>query len=157
MNYQDHVMWNLVKNIRNDTIDMVSDLDEKIVNIIPQGYKNSIKWNIGHIILDQEVWFHYLIDDKMDVPEHYKTFFGFGTSPATWEAEPPSWNELLEELRIQPERLVNKFAKRLDQPLQQVTEAEMSTIGEVIPRTLYHEGLHQGAIIALLKSIESHI
>lgn len=153
MNYKDQVMWNLLGNIRQETVGMLADLDESKVDVVPHGFNNSIRWNVGHLIYDQEVWFHYLIEDQMDVPASYEEFFGFGTSPATWTKEPPAWAELLEELSTQPERLKSKFAGRLDEPLAKATEAEMSTIGEVIPRTLYHEGLHQGAILALLKKV----
>lgn len=153
MNFQDDVLWNLLIGIRQETLEIVGELDESIVDIVPAGFNNSIKWNVGHIIYDQDVWFHYLIQDEMDVPESYEQFFGFGTRPSVWQNEPPSWDELIRELRAQPERLKKKFAGRLDEPLQRVTEAGMSTIGEVIPRTLYHEGMHQAAVLALIKSI----
>lgn len=146
-------MWNLLVNIRVETLKLVANLDERSIDLVPEGFHNSIRWNIGHIVYDQDVWFHYLIEDESAIPKAYEKFFGFGTSPETWHEAPPSWEELLEHLRNQPERLQKQFAARLDEPLQKVTEAGMSTIGEIIPRTLYHEGLHQGTIIALRKSM----
>ncbi len=77
MNYQDQVMWNLLVNIRVETLKLVANLDERSIDLVPEGFHNSIRWNIGHIVYDQDVWFHYLIEDESAIPKAYEKFFWF--------------------------------------------------------------------------------
>lgn len=146
MKFSEDVLWNQLQDVRQFTLDVCDSVDEGQVHDVPKGFNNSILWNVGHIILDQDMWFHYLIADNSEVPADYAKFFGYGTSPATWDGTPPSWTELMERLRAQPDQLKNKFTGRLEEPLLRESELGMSTIGEVIPRTLYHEWYHLGYI-----------
>ncbi|MDQ0340144.1 hypothetical protein J2S00_002949 [Caldalkalibacillus uzonensis] len=155
MDYRDEVLWNQLFDVRQYTLQIVENISESMIDIIPAGHHNSIRWNIGHIIYDQDVWFHHFMKDDMDVPGYYRHFFDFGTSPCTWKQEPPAWRELVEELRIQPHRLKKKFAGRLDEPLQTTTELGMGKLGEVIPRTLYHEWYHLGVIQSIKRFADS--
>ncbi|MFB5759829.1 hypothetical protein [Paenibacillus medicaginis] len=33
-----------------------------------KGFNNSIVWNVGHIVYDQDVWFYYLVADDAEIP-----------------------------------------------------------------------------------------
>jgi hypothetical protein len=43
-----------MKFVRTSTIRSVEGLDEKLADIIPKGFNNNIRWNLGHIYLMQE-------------------------------------------------------------------------------------------------------
>ncbi|CAH1224569.1 MULTISPECIES: DinB family protein [unclassified Paenibacillus] len=155
MKYQEEVLWNQLRDVREFTVHVCLEIDPGQVHVVPGGFNNSILWNVGHIVLDQDTWFHYLIHDQAEVPASYQHFFGYGTSPETWADEPPSWAELMEQLIAQPRVLEAKFKGRLEESLLRVSELGMSTIGEVIPRTLYHEWYHLGVIQSMRRVIGS--
>lgn len=155
MKFNEDVLWNQLQDVRQFTLQVCGDMNPEQVDVVPQGFNNSIRWNVGHIILDQDTWFHYLIADEAEIPTTYEKFFGFGTSPATWTEEPPTWEELMERLKMQPEVLKHKFSGRLEEPLQRESELGMNTIGEIIPRTLYHEWYHLGYIQSIKRCLNA--
>jgi|GEM_PF-3903800 len=61
----------------------------------------------------------------------------------------------MERLKMQPEVLKHKFSGRLEEPLQRESELGMNTIGEIIPRTLYHEWYHLGYIQSIQRCINA--
>lgn len=147
------VLLNQIDFARAVTLEIIGDLTEVEADLIPVGFPNSIRWNLGHILVDQAQWLYYLIPDEIDLPAGYAELFGHGTRPQTWQSQPPSLAELREGLAAQPVKLRAAFGERLDEPLLRPTELGMATIGEVIPRTIYHEGLHAGIIKSMLTVI----
>lgn len=139
--------------VRNVTIEVLDSIPEEIADIIPHGFNNNIRWNFGHIYLDQYLWIYHKIKDKNPVADALHKWFGFGTKPQEWDTSPPTLTELRRLLIEQSLHIRSSFATRLDEPLTSPTELGMSTIGEVIPRTLYHEGLHVGAIQTMKRTI----
>jgi hypothetical protein len=147
------VLLNQIEFAREVTLGITENLTEAEADVIPPGFPNSIRWNLGHILVDQAQWLYYLIPDEIELPEGYQALFQHGTRPQTWQTQPPSLPELRAALAAQPAQLRAKFGERLDEPLLRPTELGMATIGEVIPRTIYHEGLHAGIIKAMLTVI----
>lgn len=144
------VLLNQIEFAREVTLQITSDLTEAEADLIPPGFPNSIRWNLGHILVDQAQWLYYLIPDAIVLPSGYQELFQHGTRPQTWQVQPPSLPELREAVAAQPAQLRRAFSERLDEPLLRPTELGMATIGEVIPRTIYHEGLHAGIIKSML-------
>jgi hypothetical protein len=153
MNHE--VLLNQIDFVRKVTLKVLKDVTEEMADIVPEGFNNSIRWNIGHIFIDQYMWLYFKIPDELKLPDQYKELFGFGTKPADWKIQPPSLEELKALLRQQPVHIRQTFGHRLDEKLIEPTELGMSTIGEVIPRTLYHEGLHVGTILSIKKVIQA--
>jgi hypothetical protein len=147
------VLLNQIDFARQVTLGIISDLTESEAEVIPPGFPNSIRWNLGHILVDQAQWLYFLIPDKIELPAGYQELFQGGTRPQAWQTQPPSLAELREALEAQPAQLRAKFSERLEEPLLRPTELGMATIGEVIPRTIYHEGLHAGIIKTMLQVI----
>lgn len=155
MSIRNEILLNQIEAFRADLLHVLEDVSEEMSNIVPKGYNNSIKWNAGHIYVDQYLWIYHKINDELVLPKNFMELFGFGTSPATWAVEAPTLEQIKDLLRIQVNEIKEKFGTRLDEQLVEPTELGMNTIGEVIPRTIYHEGLHIGAIISLKKAILS--
>ncbi|MBO8170263.1 MAG: DinB family protein [Bacillaceae bacterium] len=141
--------------VRGNTLNMLENTTEEQANVIPEGYRNNIRWNLGHILTIQEQLVFYMSGESLQIPEHYVSYFAKDTSPADWSAEPPSLDELKSELKKQTERIKSTFANRLDEevpkPFRFRDKYEFKTVGELIAFTLYHEGMHQGLINGMLR------
>lgn len=139
--------------IRMRTLAALDNTTEEMADLIPEGFQNSIRWNLGHIYLSHENLIHSFIKEKGNVPEGFAELFGFNTNPGIWETTPPSLNELRELLAEQPRRLRESFAGRLAQkgekPFRMTNEIAFETLAEVVSFANWHEGLHQGAITTL--------
>ncbi|MFC6233278.1 DinB family protein [Paenibacillus allorhizosphaerae] len=119
-------------------------------NIVPEGFHNSLHWQLGHIstVTDEivfgksgEVW---------SVPTEFKAFFEYGTKPSTWTAEPPPWDDVLFQLTDQMANIRKVFAGKLDVKVK-TNPFKGETVEELLLFNLFHESIHSGNILAMLK------
>ncbi len=146
------ILFSQLETYRNEILEILEDVTEKDAELIPRGYRNNIRWNLGHIFLDQYLWIEVLTKEKTEVPSSYNNWFGFGTSPADFTSETPSISELKELLKRQPTRIRELYGSRLEEVFP-ATEIGMHTIEQVLIRTIFHEGMHLQAIIDIKKQL----
>ncbi|WP_070120342.1 DinB family protein [Bacillus marinisedimentorum] len=147
-----------VRFVRDLTLNAVEKLDEQTIDEKPPGFRNTIRWNIGHIITSQELLLGKFTGiSAMSLPDSYIELFSPGTKPADWKQEAPSLDELNRMLKEQPQRIEDALSGKLDDPVAKPfkigAQGELSRIGEILNFTIYHEGLHQGHISALQRAI----
>ena len=90
--------------------------------------------------------------EPADVPEEFKSWFGYGTSPADFTEETPAASELKDLLKTQPARIQESYGDRLEEEFPP-TEMGMHTIEQVLTRTIFHEGMHLQTILDIKKWI----
>lgn len=139
------VLFNQLNTYRQETLQLVENITEVEADIIPEGFNNNIRWNLGHIYLDQYLWIQAVTKEKSEEASKLNQWFGFGTSPGDFTAETPSLHELKELLQHQITNIKEKYQDRLEEEFQP-TEMGMHTIEQVLTRTIYHEALHTAAI-----------
>lgn len=88
--------------------------------------------------------------EPADVPEDFRSWFGYGTSPANFTEETPAVSELIELLKTQPARIKETYEERLEEEFAP-TEMGMQTIEQVLTRTIFHEGMHLQTILDIKK------
>src|SRR5689334_2802702 len=67
--------------VRGQTLSLMEGVTEEIADRVPEGFRNSIRWNLGHIYVVMERYsFHYTGLTQL-LPEGFKEQFEFGTSP----------------------------------------------------------------------------
>ncbi|MBM7690608.1 putative damage-inducible protein DinB [Peribacillus deserti] len=151
-------MWGQFHFIRSRTIQSLKNITEETANQVPEGYRNSIKWNIGHILITYDnLLAKFTSNGEKQISDKITPFFSGGTSPETWESEPSSLDELLELLKKQQGEIISLYSGRLEEPLtSRITfteQTEMDTIRDLLQFTYWHEGLHQGVINGLKYSL----
>jgi hypothetical protein len=146
------VLFNQVQSFREVTLSLVESVNEGLADIVPKGFNNNIRWNLGHIYIDQYLWIQAVTKEKIGLPEGYMDWFGFGTKPADWKTKPPALKELKEQLAKQPQWIMDNYGDRLEEVFPE-TELGMHTIAQVLVRTIFHEGLHAAAIRDILRFI----
>ena len=127
----------------------VQDLSIDQLLAIPDGFRNNILWNLGHVVVTQQVLLYGLAGQRLHVPEELVAQFRAGTGPGDW-TDTPSPEELLKLLEILPDRLAEDYEKGLLANHQgftsKMTGVHLPTVEEVIDFDLFHEGLHLGVI-----------
>ncbi|MBM7585141.1 putative damage-inducible protein DinB [Bacillus pakistanensis] len=150
------MLFQQMEFIRARTIAALDATTEEMADVIPNGFRNSIRWNLGHIYLAQENLLHHFIKEEPILPKHFLELFHFNTDPTIWEHSPPSLTELKGLLEEQPNRVKEKFTGRLDEvgkePFRLTEKVQFTTLGEVLSFTNWHEGLHQGAITTIKRA-----
>ncbi|WP_139489747.1 DinB family protein [Brevibacillus dissolubilis] len=152
MSASQEVLFNQLEFIRKATLGCVEGVTAEQADIIPAGYNNNIRWNLGHIYLDQFLWLQHLTKEPAPIPEGYRDWFNYQTSPADFTSDTPSLDELKELLAGQIQIIRETYANRLDEEFP-ATELGMHTVGQVLVRTVFHEGIHIGAMAAIRRQL----
>jgi hypothetical protein len=144
------ILFKQLESFREETLGLLDHITENMADIVPKGFNNNIRWNLGHIYLDQYFWIKAVTKEPITIPEGFNNWFGFGTKPSEWKTEPPSLDVLKELLTKQPQVIREQYGKRLEEEFSP-TELGMNTIAQVLVRTIYHEGLHAEAIKSIIR------
>lgn len=146
-----------VEVVRAITIKKLESITEEIADIVPRGFNNSIRWNIGHILIVQDQLASQFAGLNHQLPFHFFDLFGNRTKPSDWQEEPPTLKTLSITLKQQTEyikdQLGNRLQERAVKPFARLG-FEMNTIGEIITFSLHHEGIHIGVIHGIERVIE---
>ncbi len=139
-------IFNQLAFIRKNTVKLVEDLDEAILDKIPEGFSNHLRWHLGHIYTVQERLAFAYAKEPLLLPDGYVEWFGNGTKPSDWTGEPPSLDDLRSMLLNQSSRIKEAFERRFDEkvekPFKTSSGMVLETIGEFLTFSLYHEGMH---------------
>ena len=123
---------------------------------IPNGYNNNIWWNIAHVVVTQQLLVYKLSGLKIRIPDEFVDKFKKGTVPdgTATEAE---IKEIENFLISTCEWMKEDYENGLFQNFNEYTTSAGVTLkstDDAIAFNLYHEGLHIGAIIALLHAVK---
>lgn len=148
-----------METVRGITEQTMKKMPEEILDLIPKGFNNTIRWNFGHIAFVQEKLVFGLLGEEMNIPKGYEQFFGPGTKPAEWKDAPPSFTEIAETLAKQKTRIQDFLQGRLHEnlptPFTNRGGITFYTVGEVFLFSFYHEALHIETIKRLFHSVSS--
>jgi hypothetical protein len=147
---KEEMLFQQMTFIRNRTIAQLDATPESIVGEVPKGFKNNLLWNFAHIFVAQDYLLYSFLNEKHSIPPHYEQLFKMGSSPLTWDQEPPSLLEIRNYLVEQPSRIIETFSGRLEEkgekPFTLGGNVTFTTLGEVLGFANFHEGTHQGTI-----------
>jgi uncharacterized damage-inducible protein DinB len=153
MQQRHEVLFTQLETYRSYILGVLENVSEEEAEVIPQGFRNNIRWNLGHIYLDQYLWIQAVTKEKAGVPEQFNAWFGYGTSPANFTQETPSIEELKKLLKEQPAQIKAEYGNRLEEDFPP-TEMDIHTIEQVLIRTIFHEGMHLQTILDLKKCMK---
>ncbi|MCR8633680.1 DinB family protein [Paenibacillus radicis (ex Xue et al. 2023)] len=102
------------RELRSQTISFAESVHPDIVDIVPEGFKNSIRWNLGHILV---AWDHGIfpkINESRRIPMQYHRMFPKGSRPDDWEEKPPSFQEIMDRMRLQVDEIIKASEGKMD-------------------------------------------
>ncbi|HLR42291.1 MAG TPA: DinB family protein [Pseudogracilibacillus sp.] len=133
--------------VRKITLSELDGITEEQADIIPEGFRNNIRWNLGHIYTLQNSLLAHNAGMDLTTPKHYEALFSPGTKPADWEGDLPSLTEIIEKLTDQPAQIKEALSGKLDEPAIKPF-IKQNNVGQILTFTFYHEGLHISTIKA---------
>ena len=126
------------------------------LNKIPEGFKNNIIWNIGHIVVTEQLLVCKLSGLPMMVSDELINKYRKDTKPEGFvsQEEVDEIAELLfSTIKKTREDYHNKVFKSYNEYTVSTTGNTLTNVDEAINFALYHEGMHLGYILALKKSL----
>lgn len=146
------VLFAQLADYRAEFLALTDGLDEARASRVPPGFRNDVRWHLGHVYLDQYAWVRALTGEAQPVPEAFEGWFGFGTDPTSFTKDTPRVPELRARLAAQPDDLRRRYAARLTERFAPL-ESGMHTLEQVLVRTIFHEGIHLGNVRDLLRFV----
>ncbi|MCI3921265.1 DinB family protein [Paenibacillus sp. TRM 82003] len=147
-----HHLFTQLEFVREQTLKVAHGLTEAEVDRVPEGFRNTIRWNLGHIYVVLERFAFQYIGLPLERPDGWKELFEYGSSPLTPPegVAMPTLEELEAALRGQPgrirEALANRLPEPVDPPYTTSTGITLSTPEQFLSLALYHEGMHMSVI-----------
>ncbi|WP_430787514.1 DinB family protein [Virgibacillus flavescens] len=154
MKQRQEIFFNQLESFR-DYLLKVADVTETEAEAIPKGFRNNIRWNLGHVYTEQYMWIKTLINEEVDVPEQFEEWFGWDTSPEKFTSETPSLLELRALLKGQLPKIKQAYGDRLEEAFPPTEIRGMTTIEQVLLWTSFHEGMHLQAIQDIKKCLHA--
>ncbi|ELK48498.1 UNVERIFIED_CONTAM: DinB family protein [Halobacillus marinus] len=137
-----------INMVRQATLKEMDGVTEEQADKQPGGFSNTIRWNLGHILVVQNSLVERFGGKPVETPSRYLELFAPGTKPADWQGDVPTLTELKQALEEQPKKLEQALAGQLEDEAAKAFLG-LPTVGEILNFTLYHEGVHTGTIKAL--------
>lgn len=154
MTKEQEVLFNQLSAYRSDVLMAVEGITAEQAEVVPANFNNNIRWNLGHIYLDQFLWIETLTKETSEATRYFNQWFGFGTSPNDFTLETPTFEALKNLLREQPNVIRKQYQHRLAEEFEPI-EMGIYTIEQVLMRTVFHEGMHLQAMMDIRKCIDN--
>lgn len=138
-------LFEQMKMWRNWTVEFLRTIPEEVVDAIPHGHNNNIRWNVGHILVGWDHSMFLSVNEERRLPLSYHLMFPRGSKPEDWAEQPPSMDELITLLEEQPHLIEKACKSHLDKPLK-APLLSMKTVGDMLVFHMNHESLHMGTI-----------
>lgn len=130
-------------------------LSNEQMTTVPPWHRNHILWNVGHVVVSQQILTYKLSGLPMYVSDELVAHFARGTSPLDWTSapDPAEVFALLDELprRLREDVAAGRFERFT--PYQTTTGPYLATLGDALAFTLFHEGLHAGVVLSQRKLV----
>ena len=147
--------FDTLKQSRKLILKLIENLSIEQLNKIPEGFKNNIAWNVAHLAVTQQLLCYKLSGLNCLVSEEMILNFQKGTAPQNSISKEEF--ETIKKLFLQlPDQLEKDFEKGIFKNYIECTTSvnvTLSSISDGITFNTYHEGIHLGIILQLLKFI----
>ncbi|MDD3720901.1 MAG: DinB family protein [Lutibacter sp.] len=141
--------------MRQLILKITENLSNEQLNKIPQGFKNNIVWNIAHLAVTQQLLCYQLSGLNCLVSEEMIANFQKGTAP-----NHPISKEEFETIKKQflqlPLQLEEDYHKGIFKNYREYktsVDITLNSIEDGIIFNTYHEGIHLGIILQLMKFV----
>ncbi|MBK1440087.1 DinB family protein [Parapedobacter sp. ISTM3] len=155
MNQQ--IIFKYIRQTRAVFAQLLEQLTLEEINEIPDGFKNNIGWNFGHIAVSTPGLCYRRTQVSPDYEIPYSSDYGKGTKPERWisaEELDSLKGQLISSIQ-QIEADYNKGVFATISPFATSTYGlEMNTIEEVLSAALAHDNLHYGYAMAIRRTLE---
>lgn len=145
-------LFKQVAFVRGQTLKLLDGVTEEMASQIPEGFRNNIRWNLGHIYLVLERFAFQYLNLPQQLPDGFNEQFSRGTSPLNTldDIAVPTLHELKALLQEQPERiqaaLAHRLQEKIDPPYTTSAGMTLEMPEQFLSFGLYHEGMHLSTI-----------
>lgn len=146
--------FDILNATRNNILNSFKDLTIEQLNVVPAGFKNSIGWNVAHIVVTQQLLCYKLSGLEMSLEISFVDRFKKGSEASNiTEGE---LNTIKAQLMDFPVKLEEDYETGLFKSFAEYPTSynvTLNSIEDAIQFNNVHEGLHLGYIMAMKKMV----
>lgn len=123
---------------------------------VPDGFRNNIWWNIAHVLVTEQLLVYKLGGQPMRLDEALVDKYKKGTQPNGAPTD-EELQEVAELLLSTVDWMREDYGKGIFNGYNEYTTSAnvtLKSVEDAIMFNVYHQGLHLGAIISLLKVLD---
>ena len=140
---------------RKRLVQILSETSPKHLEMVPEGFNNNIWWNAVHTLVVQQLLCYKLSGLPLHIDDTLVAAYSKGSFPGALP-ESGARETICDLLISTPEQLEQDYQKGMFKdytPYTTSAEVTLRNIQDGILFNLYHEGLHMGTILSLLKVV----
>jgi len=144
------------KAIRSNFEKAVANVNAADLNLIPAGFNNNILWNIGHVVVTQNVLIYGMSGLDFTIPTDFIKRYKKGSSPAEAENPKVELETIFELGKIADEQLMFDIkAMKFDDYQQYETSfgITLNSFNDALQFNNLHESLHLGYVMAMKRAL----
>ena len=147
--------FEIFRQTRKNFIALTEGLGDEDILTIPDGFNNNILWNLGHVLVTQQLLCYMMTDNPLYVSEELVSMFRKATVPES-EGNSDTRKVIIDSLLPMVDKLVEDYQAGLFGEFKEYPTSygyTLSSIEDAITFNNLHEGLHLGYIMALKRII----
>lgn len=152
-----NAMISTINRGREIVIGRIEALDESLFDVQPPQFNNTIRWNIGHVIVILDSLVIRRVTGSSKLTDNFIAMFKGGTRPSEWTTTPPSKAELVDLMKQQVNDINALIADKVDDTLAepvQIRYFKLGTVGDVLGFAIMHESMHSAMIADMARIIK---
>ena len=149
--------FDLFRTTRERIYDLANDMAWEEVNTIPDGFSNSISWNLAHILVTQQLLHYKLSGLEMLLDDVFIEKYRKGSKHESAMSD-IDWKKSLDLLVTLAEKLENDYFAGKFVEFQRYPTSygyELQNIEDAIFFNNIHEALHLGYMMSMRKTLNS--
>lgn len=150
--------FEVLKNTRGILSKIIENTSVEELNKVPAGFNNNIIWNIGHLVVTEQLLAYKLSGLEIKISETLVSKYRKDSKPdgdVSEEEIAEIQGLLLKSLAGTENDYNNGVFKNYNTYTVSTTGNTLNNIGEALQFILVHEGIHYGYILALLKAVKN--
>ena len=147
--------FDILSQSRKNLLALLAPYNNDQLNHIPVGFKNNLAWNLGHVIVSQQLLCYKLSGLPLTIPQELVEQFRRDTIPVN-----PLNDQEINRLKGLAIESADKFREdyysgvfKEYQGYQSLYGVKLETLKDAIVFNNTHEGLHLGYVMAMRKLI----
>ncbi|MGY5352424.1 DinB family protein [Wenyingzhuangia sp. IMCC45533] len=141
---------------RELTLKLIEDLTLEQINKIPKGHNNHIGWNIGHLLVTQQLLCYKLSGLKALVSDELINSYKKGTDAHNLIIDEKEWEYIKNQFIELPQKLAKDYSNGCFEGYSGYTtsvKVELDSIEKAIDFNNFHEGVHLGVVLSQKKLV----
>tara|TARA_R110002050_G_scaffold94765_1_gene197050 strand:+ start:28699 stop:29163 length:465 start_codon:yes stop_codon:yes gene_type:complete len=150
--------FDVLSNIRVFSKKYLENNSLEDLNKIPEGFNNNIIWNIGHIVVTQQLLVYKLSGLPMAVNDDLINKYRKDSKPGAFVSQ-EEVDEIKTLLLASAEKLEADYKSGIFKNYQEYTVSTtgntLKNIDDALQFILFHEGMHLGYVLALVRAVKN--